>query len=76
MLRANGFTSYIETELRNEDDLTEEQKQQLDAKCLQALWSTVSGKIATALLPICTTYKAYKHLEVFYGGKRIPELWH
>ena len=72
-LRTNRLSSYIMQELGNENISTDE-KYQIDAAVFRHLRTTTSHDIANGLLRFKTTYQAFKHLEVYYGGKRLQYL--
>ena len=69
-LCTNCLLLYIYQELGDED-IPIEQKQQLDANALNHLQSTTVQEIANSLLCFKTAYHAFKHLEVYYGGKKL-----
>jgi hypothetical protein len=60
-------------ELGNED-LPLDQKSQFDAVALSHLRNTTSHDISNSLLRFKTTYHAFKHIEIYYGGKKLQEL--
>lgn len=72
-LRTNRLSSYIVHELGNED-LPIDQKSQFDAAVLRHLRATTSHEISNSLLRFKTAYHAFKHIEVYYGGKKLQEL--
>lgn len=72
-LKTNRLLSYIQHELGDED-VTHEEKLQLDAAALQHLRATTSHEIANSLLRFKSAFQSFKHLEIYYGGKKLQEL--
>lgn len=72
-LRTNRLSSYILHELWNEDLLVD-QKMQLDVTILRHLRATVSHDISNTLFRFKTAYHAFKHIQIYYGSKKLQEL--